>query len=123
MKNRNSSPAELAKLADEELLEAVQRQTFGFFWEAAHPVSGLAPDRCKTIPGPSDDLVATGGSGFAAMALIVAAERGWITRAAAAERLGHMLELLSRATAENEPVSTMRMKVPRARSISMIGLI
>jgi hypothetical protein len=98
LKNRSSSPADLAALADEELLEAVQRQTFGFFWEAAHPVSGLAPDRCKTNLGPSDDLVATGGSGFAAMALIVAAERGWITRAAAAERLGHMLDLLSRAT-------------------------
>jgi hypothetical protein len=98
LKNRSSSPADLAALPDEELLEAVQRQTFGFFWEAAHPLSGLAPDRCKTSPGPSDDLVATGGSGFAAMALIVAAERGWITRAAAAERLGHMLDLLSRAT-------------------------
>jgi hypothetical protein len=98
LKNRGSNPADLAALPDEELLEAVQRQTFGFFWEAAHPVSGLAPDRCKTSAGPSDDLVATGGSGFAAMALIVAAERGWITRAAAAERLGHMLDLLSRAT-------------------------
>jgi hypothetical protein len=98
LKKRSPSPADLAALPDEELLEAVQRQTFGFFWEAAHPVSGLAPDRCKTSSGPSDDLVATGGSGFAAMALIVAAERGWITRAAAAERLGHMLDLLSRAT-------------------------
>ena len=32
------------------------------------------------------------------MALIVAAQRGWITRAAAAERVGHMLDLLVRAT-------------------------
>jgi hypothetical protein len=98
MKNHSLGPVELAELPDEELLEAVQRQTFGFFWEAAHPVSGLAPDRCKTIAGPADDLVATGGSGFAAMALIVAAQRGWITRAAAAERVGHMLDLLTRAT-------------------------
>jgi hypothetical protein len=98
MKNRSLGPAELAALPDEELLEAVQRQTCGFFWEAAHPVSGLAPDRCKTSAGPADDLVATGGSGFAAMALIVAAERGWVARAAAAERVGHMLDLLARAT-------------------------
>ena len=98
MKSRSRGPAELAELPDEELLEAVQRQTFGFFWEAAHPLSGLAPDRCKLSAGPTDDLVATGGSGFAAMALIVATERGWIARAAAAERLGHMLDLLSRAT-------------------------
>jgi hypothetical protein len=98
MTKNSPGPAELAALPDEELLEAVQRQTFAFFWEAAHPVSGLAPDRCKTSLAPSDDLVATGGSGFAAMALIVAAQRGWITRAAAADRVGHMLDLLTRAT-------------------------
>lgn len=98
MKNRNPSPAELAALPDEDLLEAVQRQTFGFFWEASHPVSGLAPDRCTVTAVPADDLVTTGGSGFGVMALIVAAERGWITRAAAIERLGRMLKLLIRAT-------------------------
>ena len=97
-KHPNRSPAELSELPEDELLEAVQRQTFGFFWEASHPVSGLAPDRCTTSADPADDLVATGGSGFSVMAHIVAAERGWITRAAAAERIGHMLELLNRAT-------------------------
>ena len=76
----------------------MQRQTFRFFWEGAHPVSGLARDRCKTGAVPEDDLVATGGSGFGVMALIVAVERGWVSRAAALERLGRMLDLLSRAT-------------------------
>jgi hypothetical protein len=93
-----SSPAELAALPDAELLEAVQRQTFGFFWEGAHATSGLAPDRCKTIAGPADDLVATGGSGFGIMAIVVAVERGWVTRAAALERIARMLDLLTRAT-------------------------
>jgi hypothetical protein len=97
-KTHSMNPAEIAAFPDDELLEAVQRQTFGFFWEAAHPVSGLAPDRCKTAEGPADDLVATGGSGFGVMAIIVAAERGWVSRSAAAERIGHMLDLLSRAT-------------------------
>jgi hypothetical protein len=97
-KTQSSNPADLAALPDEDLLEAVQRQTFGFFWEAAHPLSGLAPDRCKTVAGPADDLVTTGGSGFGIMAIIVAVERGWVTRAAAAERLGTMLDLLTRAT-------------------------
>ena len=46
---RAPGTAELAALADEELLEAVQRQTFRFFWEGGHPVSGLAPDR-RTLP-------------------------------------------------------------------------
>src|SRR5271155_1320416 len=95
---KRSSPADLAGLPDEQLLEAVQRQTFRFFWEGAHPVSGLARDRCKTGAVPEDDLVATGGSGFGVMALIVAVERGWGSRGAALERLGRMLDLLSRAT-------------------------
>src|SRR5277367_4943705 len=95
---KRSSPADLAALPDEQLLEAVQRQTFRLFWEGAHPVSGLAPDRRKTVAGGEDDLVATGGSGFAVMTIIVAVERGWISRPEALERLGRMLDLLTRAT-------------------------
>jgi hypothetical protein len=91
------SPAELALAPEPELLEHVQRQTFRFFWEAAHPVSGLAPDR-RTRGQPSgDDTVATGGSGFGLMALIVAVERGWVSREAALERVTAMLDLLLRA--------------------------
>jgi hypothetical protein len=97
-KKQSLSPSQLGALPDEELLEAVQRQTFGFFWDGAHPMSGLAPDRCKTVAGPADDLVTIGGSGFGVMAMIVAAERGWVTRAAAAERLCAMLDLLTKAT-------------------------
>ena len=95
---KRSSPADLAALPDEQLLEAVQRQTFRFFWEGAHPQSGLARDRCKNIDVPEDNLVATGGSGFGVMALIVAVERGWVSRTAALERFAQMLDLLSRAT-------------------------
>ncbi len=92
------SPARLATLSDDELLERVQRQTFRFFWEAGHPVSGLAPDRRPAGKGQSSDLVVTGGSGFALMALVVAVERGWITREQGLERLAAMLEVLVRAT-------------------------
>jgi len=103
MSPTDPSPAALATLADEALLEQVQRQTFRFFWEGAHPVSGLAPDRRSRDPQrPYDrqpaELVVSGGSGFAIMALIVAAERGWVARAAALERLESMLAVLERAT-------------------------
>jgi hypothetical protein len=87
----------LATLPDDALLEAVQRQTFRFFWEGAHPSSGLAYDRRTTQEQPADDKVAIGGSGFGVMALIVAAERGWVTRDAALERLRQMLDLLMKA--------------------------
>lgn len=88
----------LATLSDEALLEQVQRQTFRFFWEAAHPVSGLVPDRRPPGKGQGSDLATTGGSGFAIMVLVVAVERGWITREQALERLGAMLDVLVRAT-------------------------
>jgi len=98
MRTLDSSPAKLARLPDDELLEAVQRTTFGFFWEGAHPESGLARDRVTRSAAPLDDLVAVGGSGFGIMALIVAVERGWLARGAAIERLERSLDLLTRAT-------------------------
>src|SRR5450631_448312 len=85
-----------ARLDDEALIELVQRQTFGFFWEGAHPSCGLARDRTGLAIDPDDDLVCTGGSGFAIMAIIVAAERGWIGRGEALDRLGLMLDFLER---------------------------
>jgi len=83
-------------LSDEALIDLVQRQTFGFFWEGAHPVSGLALDRCGLSPDSTDDRVGVGGSGFAIMAILVAAERGWIERDAALERLATALAWLAR---------------------------
>lgn len=93
-----SSPAALAALPEEDLLEAVQQRTFRFFWDGAHPPSGLARDRRATHAVAEDDLIAVGGSGFGVMALIVAVERGWIGRAAALARLERMLAVLVRAT-------------------------
>src|SRR5260370_39753186 len=36
-------------LSDSALLDIVQRQTFRFFWNYAHPVSGLARERDNTV--------------------------------------------------------------------------
>ena len=83
----SKTAAELARLSDGKLLEAVQRRSFAFFWDGAEKASLLARDRCTTRAAPDNDLVAVGGSGFGVMALIVAVERGWVTRKAAAARL------------------------------------
>ena len=71
-----SNPRALAELPDDALLEAVQRQTFRFFWEGAHPDCGMARDRIPVGSSDRQDLVVTGGSGFGVMAMIVAVERG-----------------------------------------------
>ncbi|HEY2835579.1 MAG TPA: hypothetical protein VGI89_03345, partial [Rhizomicrobium sp.] len=91
------SPAALLQLDDDALLEAVGRQIFRFFWEGAEPSSFLARDRTSKNSDPPGDLVAVGGSGFGVMALIVAVERGWVTRAEALERFKRMLTVLEGA--------------------------
>ncbi len=90
----------LAQMSDEALLDLAQRRTFEFFWECAHASTGLALDRVSSItPNPNNNMTATGGSGFGAMALIVAVERGWLAREAAVARLLTMTDFLF--TAEN----------------------
>lgn len=79
-------------IPEDELLTLVQAQTFGYFWDFAHPASGMARER-----NSSGDLVTSGGSGFGIMALIVGMERGFITRAEGLERMAKILSFLETA--------------------------
>lgn len=72
-----------APMTDEELLEMTQRATFRYFWDYGHPVSGMARERSNGDP----NVVTTGGTGFGIMAIVVGAERGWVTRAEAVNRM------------------------------------
>lgn len=85
------------KLSDEELLELVQKQTFRYFWDFAHPVSGMARERSNIAFDYGGEVVTTGGTGFGLMAIIVAAERKWITREQAAERVLKIVNFLWKA--------------------------
>ncbi|HEX6642565.1 MAG TPA: glucoamylase family protein [Thermoanaerobaculia bacterium] len=76
----SSSPAQ--PMSSAALLDDVQKRTFLFFWETANPANGLVPDRWPT---PSFSSIAAVGFGLTAYG--VGAERGWITREAAAERV------------------------------------
>ena len=86
------------RLTDEQLIDLVQRQTFNYFWDAAHPVSGLARDRVGVREDPADEAVAVGGSGFGVMAIIVGCERQWVTRRQGLARISAMLDCLEKAT-------------------------
>jgi hypothetical protein len=83
-----------AELDDTSLLELTQRQTFRYFWDFAHPVSGLARDRSDPSPKSSPEIVAIGASGFGIMAIVVATEREWISRADAVGRVLRMFRFL-----------------------------
>lgn len=78
---------------DDELLDMVQKSCFRYYWEASNPAAGLAPE---VYPG-NDRLVALGGNGFGVMALIVATERGFITRDQAVGRMLTILHFLDKA--------------------------
>ncbi len=86
-------------LSDSALLDVLQRQTFRYFWDFAHPVSGMARERSNVAFGYGDEVVTTGGTGFGVMATIVAVERGWISRDTAARHLLKMVKFLSKAEA------------------------
>jgi hypothetical protein len=83
--------------SDSALLDLVQYQTFRYFWDFAHPVSGLSRERSNESFGYGNETVTTGGTGFGIMGVIVATERKWIGRDTAAKFLLKMMNFLSKA--------------------------
>lgn len=90
--NTKTFPGSLEKMyTDEALLDVVQKQTFRYFWDFAHPHSGTIRERNH----PSfADVVTTGGTGFGLMTIIVAVERKWISRNNAIGRIKNILQFL-----------------------------
>ncbi|HEY0899703.1 MAG TPA: glucoamylase family protein, partial [Sphingobacteriaceae bacterium] len=84
------SADKFSRISDPELLDLVQRQTFRYFWDFAHPVSGLARER-----NSSGDIVTTGGSGFGIMSIVTGIERNFITRAEGLARMQKIVGFLN----------------------------
>ena len=74
---------------NDPLLADLEERTFRWFWDLADPGTGLIPDR---HPTPSFSSVAAVGFGLTAYA--VGAERGWVTREEARDRVRHVLQFL-----------------------------
>ncbi len=117
-KKNSITPVGIIKnISDSALLDIIQRQTFRYFWNYAHPISGLARERSNTVKAEyywdyineADDepnlskhtfgpeACAIGGSGFGIMSTIVAVERKWIGRDTAIKRLIKMVDFLIKA--------------------------
>ena len=77
-------------ISDNALLDLVQQQTFKYFWDFGHPVSGLARERSNG----DNNVVTTGGSGFGIMAIPVAINRNFITRAEGLTRMQKIVGFL-----------------------------
>lgn len=83
------SSDKFAVITDSALLTLVQQQTFKYFWDFGHPVSGLARER-----NSSGETVTSGGSGFGIMSLVVGVQRGFITRAEGLARMQKIVAFL-----------------------------
>jgi hypothetical protein len=79
-------------MTDEQLLTSVQEAVFRYFWDYAHPVSGLTREGYGF--GHHADICTSGGTGMGLMAICVGAERGFVTRAEAAGRTLQILTFL-----------------------------
>ena len=83
---------------DAAFLEDVQRRTFDFFWETTNPSNGLVPDRW-----PTESFSSIAAVGFGLTAYGVGAERGWVTRQAARDRVLATLRFLAEAPVGPDP--------------------
>lgn len=77
------------RISDGDLLTLVQKQTFKYFWDFGHPVSGMARER-----NTSGDMVTTGGTGFGVMSIIVGIERNFISHAEGLQRINTIVSFL-----------------------------
>ncbi len=67
--------------ADVAFLDSLEARTFHYFWDLSGGGKGLTPDRW-----PTPSFCSVGAVGFALTAYPIGAERGYVSRAAAAER-------------------------------------
>jgi hypothetical protein len=81
-----------ASSASAAFLDTLERRTFDFFWERSDSATGLTPDRW-----PTPSFVSVGAVGFALTAYPIGAERGYVSRHAALERVTRTLEFFWRA--------------------------
>ncbi|MGN6531703.1 MAG: glucoamylase family protein [Ginsengibacter sp.] len=76
-------------VSDSALLDIIQKQTFKYFWDFGHPISGMARER-----NTSGDVVTTGGTGFGVMSILAAVNRNFISRSDGLQRINTIVGFL-----------------------------
>jgi hypothetical protein len=77
------------RISDSALLTLVEQQTFKYFWDFGHPVSGMARER-----NTSGDVCATGGTGFGIMSIVAGIYRNFISRTEGLDRIQEIVSFL-----------------------------
>jgi hypothetical protein len=82
----------------EAFLDDLQIRSFAYFWQSTEPKRGLTPDRF-----PSVNFASIAAMGFALTAFVIGVERGYVSRAQAAEKTLTMLRFLAGAEQGAKP--------------------
>lgn len=94
----DDDPIVVDPMPEQELLDLAQKDAFKYFWDYAETNSKLARERYHVDEASLDqNVVASGGSGFGLMTILVGIERGFVTREAAVGRLQTALNFLENA--------------------------
>lgn len=90
------STDKFAQISDNAILDLIQKQTFKYFWDFAHPISGLARERNNG----NNEVVTTGGSGFGIMSIPIAINRNFISRSQGLTRMQLIVAFLKNKAAK-----------------------
>ena len=86
-------------------LDTLEARTFRFFWERSDARTGLTPDRW-----PTPSFASVSATGFALTAYPIGVERGWVSRAAARDRVLNTLRFFWTAPQDTARAGTIGYK-------------
>jgi hypothetical protein len=72
---------------DDAFLNELEKATFQYFWDQANPKTGLVKDRCNTRADDGGIVASIAATGFGLTAICIGLSRGFVTWAAAVERV------------------------------------
>jgi hypothetical protein len=103
---RAQNPASHPSDDDDALLDDLSKRSFRFFWEQSDPHIGIVRDRAhsdgREYKKEQRDIGTTGGTGFALTAMCIGAERQWIARGEARDRVRATLRAYANGPVVNE---------------------
>jgi hypothetical protein len=93
---RDGAASESPRLSseDDRFLEEIEKANYLYFWEQAHPQTGLVKDRCNVRQNDRGAVASIAATGFGLTALSIAEKRGYITHAQARDRVLATLRFL-----------------------------
>jgi hypothetical protein len=95
-------PKTSAGMSDDDFLDLVARRSFDYFWYETNPSNGLTRDRGRNFESSEEaHLASVAAVGFGLSAYVIGAERGWVPRDEAQERVATTLRTFAHGPVRN----------------------